>query len=57
MAFTIEDPDAIGEQRFVTLGMDALGRMLVVVHAQRGEWTRVISARKAPTGESENYHA
>ena len=57
MAFTIEDPDAIGEQRFVTLGMDALGRMLVVVHAQRGERTRVISARKASTGESENYHA
>lgn len=57
MAFTIEDPDAIGEQRFVTLGMDALGRMLVVVHVQRGERTRVISARKASTGESENYHA
>lgn len=32
MAFTIEDPDAIGEQRFVSLGMDALGRVLVVVH-------------------------
>jgi uncharacterized DUF497 family protein len=30
-AVTIEDPDARGEQRFVTMGMDALGRILVVV--------------------------
>ena len=57
MAVTIEDPDAVDEQRFVTLGMDALGRVLVVVHTQRGERTRVISARKASTGESEKYHA
>ena len=56
-AFTVEDPDAAGEQRFVTLGMDALGRVPVVVHAQRGERTRVISARKASRGESEKYHA
>ena len=56
-AITIEDPDAEGEQRFVTLGMDALGRVLVVVHAQRGERTRVISARKASRGETRKYHA
>lgn len=57
MAVTIEDPDVIGEQRFVSLGMDALGRVLVVVHTQREERTRVISARKASRGESEQYHA
>jgi uncharacterized protein len=57
MAVTVEDPDAVGEQRFVTLGMDALGRVLVVIHALRGERTRVISARKASRGESEQYHA
>lgn len=57
LAFTVEDPDAVGEQRFVTLGMDALGRVLVVVHTQREERTRVISARKASRGESEQYHA
>ncbi len=56
-AFTIEDPDAAGEQRFVTLGMDALGRVLVVIHTQREERTRLISARKASRGESEQYHA
>ena len=28
MAFTVEDPDSRGEQRFVTLGTDSLGRVL-----------------------------
>lgn len=57
MARTLEDPDAEGEQRFVSLGMDALGRVLVVVHAPRGERVRLISARRASRGESEQYHA
>ncbi len=57
MAVTIEDPDAEDEQRFVTLGMDALGRVLVVVHTPRGSRTRLISARKASKGESEQYSA
>jgi uncharacterized protein len=57
MAVTVEDPDAVGEQRFVTMGMDSLGRVLVIIHTQRGERTRVISARKASPGESEQYHA
>jgi uncharacterized DUF497 family protein len=46
-AVTVEDPDAEGEPRFVTLGMDALGRTLVVVYTPRVERTRIISARKA----------
>lgn len=57
MAVTVEDPDSVEEQRFVTLGMDALGRVLVVVHTQRSRRTRVISARKASPGELEQYHA
>ena len=57
MAFTVEDSEAPGEQRFVTLGMDAFGRVLVVVHTQRDERTRVISARKASSGEARRYHA
>lgn len=56
-AVTIEDPDALGEQRFVTLGMDALGRILVVVHTPRGDRIRLISARKASRGEAQQYHA
>ena len=57
MAVTIEDPDALGEQRFLTLGMDALGRILVVSHTQRDEQTRIISARKASKNEAKNYYA
>jgi uncharacterized protein len=57
LALTIEDPDSQEEQRFVTLGMDALGRLLVVVHTPRGDKTRLISARKASKGESEQYGA
>ena len=57
MAFTIEDPDSRGEQRFITLGNDSLGRVLVIVHTQRDERTRLISARKASRGEADQYHA
>ncbi|WP_337958789.1 BrnT family toxin [Candidatus Accumulibacter cognatus] len=57
MAITIEDPDAEGEQRFVTLGKDALGRVMVVVHLPRESRIRLISARKASKGEAEQYHA
>jgi uncharacterized protein len=56
-AVTIEDPDSEGEQRFVTLGADTLGRMLVVVYAFRGDRIRLISARKASKGEARQYHA
>ena len=57
LAITLEDPDSEGEQRQITLGMDSFGRLLVVVHTQRGKLTRVISARKASPGEAEQYHA
>jgi len=56
-AVTIDDPDAEGEQRFVTLGMDALGSILVVVYTPRGDRVRLISARKASKGEAEQCHA
>ena len=56
-ALTIEDPDAIAEPRYITLGMDTLGRVLIVVHTPRGDRVRIISARKASPGEQERYHA
>lgn len=55
-AFTILDPAHHDEQRFLTLGMDAIGRLLVVCHTQRGDRTRIISARKASPNETRNYH-
>lgn len=55
MAVTMADSE--GEQRFITLGLDSLGRVLVVVHTPRGENTRLISARKASPAEAEQYYA
>jgi uncharacterized protein len=54
---TIEDPDGLDERRFITLGMDALGRIIIVVHTPRRMKTRIISARKASPGEMEHYYA
>ena len=55
MAITIEDPDAEGEQRFVTIGLDKLERLMVVVYTYRGDEIRLISARKANKGEEKQY--
>ncbi len=54
-AITIEDPDAEGEQRFKSLGLDGLGRLLVVVYTYRGEKIRLISAWKASSRQEEQY--
>ena len=56
-AITIEDPDAEGKQRVVTLGADTPGRVPVVVHTMRGDRIRLISARKAGKGEVRQYDA
>ncbi len=50
LAVTIADEQP-NEERFVTIGRDALARVLVVVYAARGERIRVISARKATPKE------
>jgi uncharacterized DUF497 family protein len=57
-----EDPNAVtledfheDEQRFVTIGMDAFGRILVLVYTWRDENIRIISARKAVRYEVRQY--
>jgi uncharacterized DUF497 family protein len=55
MAVTIEDT-RYAEERFVTVGSDLLGRILVVVYAYSGEEEiRLISARKATPKERRVY--
>ncbi len=54
-ALTPEDLDVENEQRFVSIGMDAIGRVLVVVYTYRGEDIRLISARTATKRERERY--
>ncbi len=57
-AITIADDESEpNERRFVTLGMGAAGRFLVVVYTCRGENIRIISARPAAPHESKQYGA
>jgi uncharacterized protein len=56
-ALTIADPDAIGEERFVTLAADPTGRILITVYSHSGTNRRIISARKASPGERKRYEA
>ena len=55
LALTVEDDAAEGEQRFVTIGMNAFGSLMVVVHTARGGGLRAISVRKADPKERRNY--
>jgi uncharacterized protein len=55
MGLTREDDDAEGEARFVTVGVGALGRVLVVVWTERGGDYRLISARVATPTERRKY--
>ena len=53
-AVTVTD-EASDEERYSTIGMDALGRELVVIYAVRGERIRIISARRATRRERAEY--
>ena len=57
-----EDPSALTvpdehptEERWLTLGTDYLGRILVLSYTIRGEAIRLISARKATARERKEY--
>ncbi|HEV2418646.1 MAG TPA: BrnT family toxin [Terriglobia bacterium] len=65
-ALVLDDPYAITsidrdsdpeEKRFVTLGVDAEGKILVLVYTHRGEEIRIISARRATKREREQYRS
>ena len=52
MTLADDDPN---EERYATIGMDALGRLLVVIYTMRGERIRIISARRATRNERAEY--
>jgi uncharacterized protein len=54
-ALTLSDPDSGGEERFLTLAMDAYGRILVTCFTYRDTAIRIISSRKASPGECRRY--
>ena len=56
LAYTFADPDhSVGESRMVTFGFSQAGRLLAVVHAERGRAIRIISARAATRHERKIY--
>jgi uncharacterized protein len=55
LALTIEDFSSQGEQRFVSIGMNAFGSLRVVVYSLRGDDARIISVRKAEPKEIRTY--
>ena len=56
LSLTIEDPrHSSWENRFVIIGRSHTGRTLVVVHAERGDYIRIISARVATRRERRQY--
>ena len=54
LATTVRD-DSAGEERYVTIGSDALGRVLVVVYSWAEGGIRLISARKPTKKERRQY--
>jgi len=54
-AMTLEEQVIEGEQRFVTVGSDALGRIVVVVYSYRADTIRLISAKKATPSQRRQY--
>ena len=57
LAITVEDPDAEGEQRFITVGLGSAGELLVLVWTERDDVCRPISARRATRKERKNYES
>lgn len=53
---TIFDPDhSVTEDRFVSVGLAASGRLLVVGYTERGSRIRIIFARRATVPERHDY--
>jgi uncharacterized DUF497 family protein len=55
LALTVRDPYSEEEERWITLGVDLFGNLLVVVYVWRGETIRFISARPATPRERQEY--
>lgn len=54
-AMTLEEQVVTAEQRFVTTGSDAVGRIIAIVYSYRSDTICLISARKATPTERKQY--
>ena len=52
-----DEPHSEDESRLVVLGRSLLDKVLLVVHTERGERIRIISARKATATERIQYES
>ncbi len=58
LAATVDDPDhSVEEERLITIGFSARGRLMVVSHAAREGVVRIISARRATARERKRHEA
>lgn len=57
LAIHVADPDSVGEERFIVVGMGSAGGALVVVYTLRGDEIRLISARRATRHEVKCYES
>jgi uncharacterized DUF497 family protein len=56
LSLTIPDPDhSMTERRYITMGRAFNGKLLVVVHTDRDDNVRIISARRANRRERKFY--
>ncbi|MCX5636354.1 MAG: BrnT family toxin [Planctomycetota bacterium] len=56
LSITIPDPaHSIGEDRFITIGTSVNDELIVVVHTERDDTIRIISARRATKNERRQY--
>lgn len=56
LSATFRDPDhSVDEERYVTIGFSSKNRLVVVAHSERGEITRIISARPATAHERKRH--
>ena len=58
LSLTIHDPlHSENEERFTLIGVSHKNRILIVVHTERGDNIRIISARKATKNERSYYES
>jgi uncharacterized protein len=51
----IDEEHSSDEERYITIGLSNMNRLLLVAHTERNEGIRIISARKATKNEEKFY--
>ena len=53
----VDEEHSDAEERFVSIGQSDRGRVLLVIHTDRGDAVRLISSRKATAAERNIYES